>query len=269
MYIRYQIQLLLILYLYIYTPLARHRHHCHRACEEAAARAAFPPESPPPPPPPESPPPPGPLALSPAVRACLDKWKVEFKAGIAALTFWRDSQDAPIAGGGIAKHMSLIELAEPACEYGVHGSRVVFITWSDVVAREGRIVHLEHVSANTARFVYSTPSFHATRSFASEKAILPTFGITLGKAPSKRMRQEVPPHVHRLWRMWSTSVLAQTIAEDTSLLECDVCAISDEQSHLCSICLCAWHGPCCKKLLALEEAKREVQELYNSIALCI
>lgn len=192
---------------------------------------------------------------SPAEQACFDLWKASATQGLNALEGWLAAKDYPLDG----RTMSLVELAEPAHEYGVQGQRVVFVTWSlPVAAREGRLVHLDEAN----RFVYSTGAFHPRRAFHHDNIILPSVGVALGKAPKPSMRQPVPPAILRLVAQWRTGILAHTTAEDTSLRECVVCGENSASSHCCAVCDCSWHAECCKQIMSKFDA--ELCELLDS-----
>ena len=139
----------------------------------------------------------------------------------------------------------MLQLSEPADEYGVRGQRVVFVSWVDVVDLSGRIIHLDDVD----RLVLPTQQYHKRRSFMTDVVVIPSLGISMIKGP-KRDRQELPRAFKHLQQMWRLALLAHSTAEDTSMEACARCGINDASCRCCALCTRVWHPECADSVRA-------------------
>ena len=167
------------------------------------------------------------------------QWRDGIALGIKSLNVWKQCQ------GSEVDRISMLELCEATDEHGVQGQRVVFVSWVDVVDLSGRIIHLDELD----RLVLPTQQYHKRRSFMADKVIIPSLGMSMIKGP-KHDRQAVPDKFKQLQKMWRLALLAQSTAEDTSLVACAKCGVNDASCCRCALCTTVWHSSCAAEVQA-------------------
>ena len=92
--------------------------------------------------------------------------------------------------------MSLVCLPEASAEFGVAKQRVVFVQWTSVDDKCGRIAHLDGLS----RLTFSTGMFHPLREFVNSEVLYPQTGLLKMKS-TRGARQQVSEKFLQLQKM--------------------------------------------------------------------
>ena len=175
----------------------------------------------------------------------LSAWRLAAQRGVRILQ--ERAQALLCKPPGHDGHMSLFSLNAPSSEWGVQGTRVVFITWATMsagTAKSGRIVHID----NKDRAVYSVTQQHPVHTLNDTmgSVVHPAIGVRMEKA--RNLRPTIPADMLHLQAMWENALGAKSNSEDTSFCGCLLCGGNEESCFRCSLCLSAYHMDCMGRL---------------------
>jgi hypothetical protein len=192
----------------------------------------------------------------------VEAWVTNYRDGLNCLSGAYGARDVPVGRSPKAPwELSLVLYTHESTET----TSVVFVYWTDPLARSGRIVSVDNAAPHF--ITWPTAGSYPELELGDSKIIHPALGIHAKR--SKDDRAEMLASGMRLKHMWEAAQCAQDGVEPLAFDACSFCASVDagcgHAVRRCCMCLSFFHDCCASSLVDAARAASPAQPFDQAI----